>query len=105
MEAYVHRRCETQTVNVTAYFLSKRELSRVDLADGQTFEVGYNLVIWNQGPAATHEVTATSSRFRSGTTGHRPSVRPVRAVWRSGAVAPLMIVRLIGVAGQVWMCG
>jgi hypothetical protein len=41
---------------VTPYFHWNRELSRVDLADGQTFGAGYNLVIWNQGPATTYEV-------------------------------------------------
>jgi hypothetical protein len=59
VEAYIHRRRETRTANVTAYFHWNRELSRVDLADGKSFGVGYNLVIWNQGPASAHEVTAT----------------------------------------------
>jgi hypothetical protein len=48
-----------RTANVTAYFHWNRELSRVDLDGGETVRVGYNLVIWNQGPATAHEVTAT----------------------------------------------
>jgi hypothetical protein len=57
-DAYLHRRRESRSANLTAYFHWNRELSRVDLANGHTFGVGYNLVIWNQGPATAHEISA-----------------------------------------------
>ena len=54
--AYFHPRRESRAANLTAYFYWNRELSRVDLPDGQSIGVGYNLVVWNQGPATAQDV-------------------------------------------------
>jgi hypothetical protein len=53
--AYLRSRRESWTANLTAYFHWNREKSRVDLSD-RKIHVGYNLVLWNQGPATASDV-------------------------------------------------
>jgi len=53
--AYVRAGRESRTANVTAYFHWNQEKSRVDLRD-RKIHVGYNLVVWNQGPATATDI-------------------------------------------------
>ena len=53
--AYLRSRRGSRTANLTAYFHWNREKSRVDLSD-RKIHVGYNLVLWNQGPATASDV-------------------------------------------------
>jgi hypothetical protein len=46
---------EQRTAHLTAYFSNNRSKSRVDMPD-RRIHVGYNLVIWNQGPATARGV-------------------------------------------------
>jgi hypothetical protein len=55
ISAWLRIRRESRGANVTAYFHWNREKSRVDLPD-RKIHVGYNLVIWNQGPATALDV-------------------------------------------------
>lgn len=57
--AYVRNRREARTANLGVYFHWNREKSRVDLPNGK-IHVGYNLIIWNQGPATAFEVNLRS---------------------------------------------
>lgn len=56
IETYLYRRRQLHGAQVTAYFHWNQELSRVDLPNGETIRVGYNLVLWNQGPATARDV-------------------------------------------------
>jgi hypothetical protein len=53
--AQLRNRRESRTANLTAYFHWNREKSRVDLPTHK-IHVGYNLVIWNQGPATASRI-------------------------------------------------
>jgi hypothetical protein len=66
--AYLRRRRESRTANVTAYFRWTREKSRVDLPD-RKIHVGCNLIVWNQGPATALDVQLEV---------HRPKAAAVR---------------------------
>jgi hypothetical protein len=119
--AYLHRRRESRAANLTAYFHWNRELSRVDLPDGQSIGVGYNLVVWNQGPATAQDVrvevlapsgdavelaTVETGEFplrRIDATGRYPiQFTPVSAQFRSGD--KLQVVRRFDVR-LTWVDG
>jgi hypothetical protein len=53
--AHLRHRRESRTASLTAYFHWNREKSRVDLPDHR-IHVGYNLIVWNQGPATACNV-------------------------------------------------
>ena len=118
-----HPRRESRAANLTAYFYWNRELSRVDLPDGQSIGVGYNLVVWNQGPATAQDVrvevlapsgdavelaTVETGEFplrRIDATGRYPiQFAPVSAQLRSGDKLPVIRrfdVRLTWVDGKL----
>jgi hypothetical protein len=55
--AYRHRREDVRTARVTAYFHWNAVFAKVSLGEGQEpVQVGYNLVVWNQGPASALRV-------------------------------------------------
>jgi hypothetical protein len=55
LATWLRYRRESRTANLTAYFRWNREVSRVDPPD-RRIHVGYNLVIWNQGPATASNI-------------------------------------------------
>ncbi|GGM90631.1 hypothetical protein ACFFX1_37305 [Dactylosporangium sucinum] len=61
--ARLEKRQESRTARLTAYFHWNREKSRVDLPD-RKIHVGYNLVIWNQGPAMARDIRLEVRRPR-----------------------------------------
>lgn len=63
--SFLRNRRHSRTANVTAYFHWNQEKSRVDLPD-RTIKVGYNLVIWNQGPATARDLDIEVRRPNGG---------------------------------------
>lgn len=76
------QRRESQTARLTAYFHWNREKSRVDLPD-RTIHVGYNLVVWNQGPAAARHIHLEV---------RRPGGEPVRLASVDADEFPLSLI-------------